>query len=374
MTRERDTKFLGRETGANFEKGIKRMNRRNFLRATGATTLTLPLAPRLSSAAQTNTGKLIKPKALRAGDVVGVIAPGTAVPDPDRLALVEPTLKFFGLRARLGKYVATGSGHVTRTVSERLDDLHAMFRDPGVSAVFCIRGGYGSMQLLDRIDYDLIRRNPKVFLGYSDITALHLAINRHAGLVTFHGPIVLSSFTDYTQQNFRRALFDARPAGKLTNPAESNALRPEHPLRTIHSGTATGQLVGGNLSLVTALMGTPYEIETRGRILFLEDVGEEPYRIDRMLTQLRLAGKLDQAAGIVFGECSECAPADYKPSFAWDATLGEVLDNILGSARVPVFTGLTIGHTADQLTLPLGVNATLNADEKTLELKEAGVV
>lgn len=350
------------------------MNRRNFMRASGTTALTLPLAPSLAFAAQTNANKLIKPRALRAGDTVGVVAPGTAVPDPERLALVEPTLRFFGLRAKLGKYVAKGSGHVTRTVSERVDDLHAMFRDPEVKAVFCIRGGYGSMQLLDQIDYDLIRRNPKVFIGYSDITALHLAINRRAGLVTFHGPIVLSSFTDYTQRNFHQALFDARPAGKLTNPTESNTLRPEHPLRTIRAGTATGQLVGGNLSLVTALMGTPYEIETRGRILFIEDVGEEPYRIDRMLTQLRLAGKFDQAAGIVFGECSECTPNDYKPSFAWDATLGEVLDNILGSTRVPVLSGLTIGHTADQLTLPLGVNATLNADEKTLELKEAGVV
>jgi muramoyltetrapeptide carboxypeptidase len=357
------------------------VNRRNFLRASVASALTLPLVPRLSastrtgaSSSQRDVGRLIKPKALRAGDLVGVIAPATSVPDPDRLALVEPTLKFFGLRARMGKYVAAGSGHVSRTVNERLDDLHAMFRDPEVKAVFCIRGGYGSMQLLDHVDYDLIRRNPKVFLGYSDITAMHLAINRHANLTTFHGPIVLSSFTDYTQQNFRRALFDTKPLGKLTNPAESNTLRPEHPLRTIRGGTATGQLVGGNLSLVTALMGTPYEIETHGRILFLEDVGEEPYRIDRMLTQLRLAGKLEQAAGIVFGECSECAPNDYKPSFAWDSTLGEVLDNILGAARVPVFTGLTIGHTADQLTLPLGVTATLNADEKTLDLKESGVI
>jgi muramoyltetrapeptide carboxypeptidase len=355
------------------------VNRRNFLRASGASALALPLvgaptvAPR-AAAAQTPADKLIKPRALRAGDTVGVIAPGTAVPDPERLALVEPTLRFFGLRARMGKYVARGSGHVTRTVSERLDDLHAMFRDPEVKAVFCVRGGYGSMQLLDRIDYDLIRRNPKVFVGYSDITALHLAINRHAGLTTFHGPIVLSSFTDYTQRSFRQALFDTRPAGRLTNPQESNQLRPEHPLRTVRGGTATGQLVGGNLSLVTALMGTPYEIETRGRILFIEDVGEEPYRIDRMLTQLRLAGKLDGAAGIVFGECSECAANDYKPSFAWDSTLGEVLDQILGSTRVPVLTGLTIGHTADQLTLPLGVTATLNADEKTLELKEAGVI
>jgi muramoyltetrapeptide carboxypeptidase len=348
------------------------MQRRNFLRAFSAGALALAAAPH-ASAAQTNAPILLKPKALRAGDTVGVIAPATAVPDPDRLALVEPTLKFFGLRPKWGKYVAHGSGYVSRSVNERLDDLHAMFRDPEVQAVFCIRGGYGSMQLLDRIDYDLVRRNPKVFLGYSDITAMHLAINRHAGLVTFHGPIVLSSFTDYTQQSFRHALFDTTPASKLTNPPEHNQLRPAHPLRMIRPGTASGPLVGGNLSLVTALMGTPYEIETRGRILFLEDTGEEPYRIDRMLTQLRLAGKLQAAAAIVFGECSECGARDYQPSFTWDSSLGEVLDNILGSARVPAFTGLTIGHTSDQLTLPLGVQATLNADAQTLELKEAGV-
>jgi muramoyltetrapeptide carboxypeptidase len=349
------------------------MRRRNFLLASGASALALALAPH-ETAAQASARQLIKPKALRAGDTVGVIAPATSVPDPDRLALVEPTLKFFGLRMRLGKYVAHGSGYVSRSINERLDDLHAMFRDPEVQAVFCIRGGYGSMQLLDRIDYDLIRRNPKVFIGYSDITAMHLAINARAGLVTFHGPIVLSSFTDYTQHSFRQALFNTKPAGKLTNPPASNQLRPAHPLRTIRPGTATGPLVGGNLSLVTALMGTPYEIETRGRVLFLEDTGEEPYRIDRMLTQLRLAGKLSAAAAIVFGECSDCGPRDYQPSFAWDSSLGEVLDNILGSANVPAFTGLTIGHTADQLTLPLGVQATLDADEKTLELKEAGVV
>ncbi len=350
------------------------MRRRNFLQTLTATSLALPLVRAAATSAQPSTSKLIRPKVLRAGDTIGVIAPGTAVPDPDRLALVEPTLKYFGLRAKLGRYVGQGSGYVSRTVNERLDDLHAMFRDPEVQGVFCIRGGYGSMGLLDRIDYDLIRRYPKVFVGYSDITALHLAINRQSGLVTFHGPIVLSSFTDYTQQSFRQALFDTKPAGKLTNPPERNPLRPAHPLRTIRAGMATGPLVGGNLSLVTALMGTPYEIETRGRILFLEDTGEEPYRIDRMLTQLRLAGKLAQAAGIVFGECNDCGPRDYQPSFAWDASFGEVLDQQLGAARVPAFTGLTIGHTSDQLTLPLGVQATLNADEKTLELKEAGVL
>src|SRR5262249_47966013 len=170
---------------------------------------------------------------------------------------------------------------------ERLDDLHAMFRDSEVRAVFAIRGGYGSEHLLDRIDYDLIRRNPKIFLGYSDITALHLAIHQKTGLVTFHGPVVLSRFSEYTQKWFRKALFEAAPIGEVANPPETNRLRPTHNLRTVRPGRARGPLIGGNLSLIATTMGTPYEIDTRGRILFLEDVDEQPYSIDRMLTQLR---------------------------------------------------------------------------------------
>lgn len=249
-----------------------------------------------------------------------------------------------------------------------------MFRDPEVSAIFALRGGYGAAQLLDRIDYDLIRSHPKIFIGYSDITALHLAIQRRAALVTFHGPVVLSRFTDYTQKYFRRALFDTEPIGVVTNPAESNPLRPAHTLRTVRPGSARGRLIGGNLTLISTTMGTPYEIETRSRILFIEDVDEEPYRIDRMLTQLRLAGKLDSAAGIIIGECQDCRPKDYKPSFNSTFTLGEIIDNILGDLKVPVLSGLTIGHTDDQVTLPEGIMATLNAGKQQLIIEEAGVV
>jgi muramoyltetrapeptide carboxypeptidase len=248
-----------------------------------------------------------------------------------------------------------------------------MFQDPEVKGVVCIRGGYGSGQLLAGIDYDLIRRNPKVFLGYSDITAMHLAIQRKTGLVTFHGPVPLSGFTDYTIEHFRKALFEKQPLGTLTNPPETNELRPKHTLRTIRGGKARGRLTGGTLSLILATMGTPFEIETRGRILFLEDVDEQPYSIDRMLTNLRLAGKLQAAAGIVFGECSDCAPRDYKPSFNSTLLLGEVLDEILGGLKAPVLSGLTFGHTPDQLTLPEGVMATLDADRGELIIEETAV-
>jgi muramoyltetrapeptide carboxypeptidase len=350
------------------------MERRSFLAGLGALMASGALkgaSARTSS--QTTSSGLIRPPMLRAGDTVGLITPATYVSDPDRLALAARTMKYFGLKMKLGRNVGRRDGYLGGTDQERLDDLHDMFRDPEVKAVFAIRGGYGSTHLLDRIDYGLLRKNPKIFLGYSDITAMHLAIQRHAGLVTFHGPVVLSEFTGFTQASFRRALFDARPPGAVTNPPDSNPLRPAHTLRVIRPGRARGPLVGGNLSLVASTMGTPYEIETRGRILMLEDVDEQPYSIDRMLTQLRLAGKLQAAAGVVFGECLDCRPRDYKPSYESTLSLGEVLDQILGKLNVPVMSGLTIGHTDDQLTLPLGVETTLDTDRGALILEEAGV-
>ena len=317
---------------------------------------------------------LIRPKALRAGDTVGLITPSSYVSDPDRLALAERSARYFGLVPKFGKNVRKRDGYLGGTVEERVDDLHAMFRDPEVKAVFAIRGGYGAGQLLDRIDYDLIRSHPKIFLGYSDITALHLAIQKHAGLVTFHGPITLSRFTPYTQTWFRKALFETTPMGVVTNPPDSDPLRPSHTLRTVRPGRARGPLIGGNLTLISTTMGTPYEIETAGRILFLEDVEEEPYSIDRMLTQLRLAGKLDAAAGVIFGECQDCHPRDFKPSYESTLSVGEVVEEILGRLHIPVLSGLTIGHTEDQVTLPLGVMAELNADKGELTIEQAGVV
>lgn len=313
----------------------------------------------------------IMPKSLQPGDTIGLITPATFVADPDALATAERTVKYFGLTPKLARNVGKRDGYLAGTIEHRLEDLHSMFSDPEVKGIFTIRGGYGSAHLLDRIDYDLIRRNPKVFLGYSDITAMHLAIQKQTGLVTFHGPVPLSAFTDYTIQHFRRALFETKPLGTLANPPETNTLRPRHTLRTIRGGKASGRLIGGNLSLIAATMGTPYEIDTRGKVFFFEDTGEQPYQIDRMLTNLRLAGKLQSAAGIIFGECSECGPRDYKPSFASTLSLGEVLDSILGTLRVPVLAGLTIGHTADQLTLPLGVMATLDADKGELTITES---
>lgn len=323
------------------------------------------------SAMQSNSKTIVRPRALRPGDTVGLITPSTYVTDPDRLELVRRTIDYLGLKAKWGANVGKREGYLGGSIQARIDDLHAAFADPGIKAIFCVRGGYGSAMLLDRIDFPLIRRNPKIFVGYSDITALHLGIHQQTGLVTFHGPVTLSRFSDYTLDCFKRALFEPKPLGVLGNPAEKNQLRPNHLTRVIRPGKATGPLTGGNLTLISTTMGTPWEIDTAGKILFIEGVDEQPYSMDRMLTQLRLAGKFRDVKGLIIGECAGCVPRDYKPSFESTFSLGEVLDNILGDLKVPVLTGMTIGHTEDQLTLPLGVSATLDTAAATLTIEEA---
>jgi len=316
----------------------------------------------------------VRPKVLKPGDTVGVIAPGTAVSNPDDQQKVKELMDFFGLKFRFGRNVLKGTGYKTRTVAERVDDIHEMFADKNINAVMCVRGGYGSGQLLDKIDYKLIAANPKIFLGYSDITAMHLAIGKFSNLVTFHGPVGLSSFTQLTVNYFRKAVFNSDPIGELINPSDKLSIHQLHPVRTIKSGKAAGKLTGGNLSLITSLMGTKYEIDTKDKILLLEDVDELPFRIDRMLTQLRLAGKLQQAKGIIFGECSGCSSNKPDAASTWDSSLGEVLDNILGDLNIPVFYGLAFGHTGDQFTIPMGVGAEMDSGNCKLTILEAGAV
>jgi len=319
--------------------------------------------------AHTEGSGLIKPKALNPGDTVGFITPATPIFDPDLLGLIKPGIESFGLKVKMGDYVGKRKPRFEDTLKGRLDDLHAMFADPEIKGIVAT-GGYGASQLLDRIDYDLIRSNPKIFIGYSDVTALHLAIHKMTKLVTFHGSPTVES--EYTQRYVKEAIFETEPVGLVTNPEKSSG-EFQAGLRTVRSGKASAPLMGGNLSLIAATMSTPYEIETDGTIFFIEDVNEEPYRVDRMLTHLRLAGKFDKVKGIVWGICSECGGLN-RTSSGFIYTLGEVIDNLLKPLGVPVLSGMTIGHTSDRLTLPLGVQATLDAENGTLDILEAGVI
>lgn len=359
------------------------MNRRNFVGSAMSGILGLSLinnqliaqeSVRSLVPEQISTDNLIKPSVLKQGDTIGIIAPSTGVSDPDDFRKAKEALDYFGLKMKIGDNVLKGSGYKTRSIEERLSDLHKFFEDKDVNAIICIRGGYGSPQILDGINYDLIRKNPKIFIGYSDITAMHLAINKLAGMVTFHGPVLLSAFSNYTIDYFKRALFSTESIGIAENSKEKNTFREVFPTRTIVAGKAQGRLIGGNLSLICGTLGTPYEIDTTGKIFFIEDVGEEPYRIDRMLTQLRLANKLQSAAGIVIGYCKDCNSDGLQPSRIWDPSLGEIIDNIVGKLTIPSFYGLTIGHTSNQITLPIGVMAELDAEARTLNITESGVV
>ena len=305
--------------------------------------------------------KLIKPPRLKPGDLVGMITPASNVPPEmaeESYAKLARNMEALGLRYRLGGGVRKYPGYIAGPEEARLADLHDMFADPEVKAVFCVRGGFGSPHLLDRINYDLIRRHPKIFLGYSDITAMHLAMHQRTGLVTLHGPAWNRELTPFTLGHLKHVLFDGGPIGKLPVAAE-------HEVKALVPGTARGRLVGGNLTLIAALMGTPYELDTRGAILLIEDVGEDPYRIDRMLTQLRLAGKFDGVAGIVWGACHQCV-SKTNPRYELD----DVYARVFAKLRVPVLSGLRFGHTDDQFTWAYGVRAALDAGRGELTIEE----
>ena len=314
---------------------------------------------------------MIKPRALKAGDTVGLIAPSSYIFDVWRIEEVAPRLAALGLKTKLGANVRARRGFLAGTEDQRLADLHGMFSDPEVAAVFCLGGGYGTERLLDRIDYNLIRKNPKIFIGYSDITGLHLAFGRLERLVTFHGPVAVASLPPWTLEGFKKALFTPAPIGLVENPPEDDPLAPRFPRHTIVPGKGRGQTVGGNLTLISTTMGTPYEIETKGKILLMEDVGEAPYRIDRMILQLGLAGKLAEAAGIVWGTCTDC-DSNTNSSFELSLSMSEVLDDMLGKLGVPSMAGLVFGHTREKSTIPLGVEAELDATAKTFTILESG--
>jgi muramoyltetrapeptide carboxypeptidase len=314
---------------------------------------------------------LIKPPRLKQGDVIGLIAPAGHTSDKSIEASVRH-IEALGFRVKLGRYLREVYGKYAGEPLMRVADLNAMYLDPEVKALWCIRGGSGAISLLKHLDYELIRNHPKILLGYSDITALHLAIHRHAGVVTFHGPVASSTPSDYSNEHMLAVLTDPQPNYTI-HMAPANARHaleePHYAVRTVHGGVATGPLIGGNLSLVSALAGTPYAADFRNSILFLEEVNEEPYRIDRWMTQLDLAVGFDKAAALMIGICDKCGPDSDDVSLTLDQTFDLHLDPL----RIPAVTGYSIGHIRNQFTVPVGVRATLDTEQQTLTLLEPAV-
>lgn len=344
--------------------------RRQFLAASGA--LAALGAGALPASAHSEAGggprPALKPPRLRVGDRIGMINPARAAFRSEPVEVQAEALEAMGLVPVKGENFYKRRGYLAGTDEERAADINAFFADPSVRGLMGI-GGWGSARVLPHLDYDLIRANPKPVIGFSDVTALLVGLNARTGLVTFHGPhprIV------YSADFFQRVLFSGERV-VFRNPEEikdDETVQTRERVATIRGGKARGRLVGGNLTVLSAIVGSPYVPSFEGAILFLEDVREEPYRVDRMITQLRLAGLLDQLAGFVFGRCSDCDPGESYGSL----TLEEILDDHIAPLGIPAYRGAMIGHIRRQFTLPLGISAEIDADAGTIELLEPAVI
>ncbi|MCC7467171.1 MAG: LD-carboxypeptidase [Saprospiraceae bacterium] len=346
------------------------MNRRTFFKI-GSMAAVLAGLPRVNAMPNLlEKPRLIKPRRLQSGATVAVIAPSSP-PREEKLIKGLENLRGFGFNLVEGKSLRAQNGHLAGTDAERLADLHWAFQDPAIDAIWCIRGGYGAGRLLPSVDYALIKQHPKPLIGYSDITALHVAIHQETGLVTFHGPVAAGEYPEDTTAWWKSVLMEPQlPLEIKANQAEVALLPVEFQPFTITPGTASGTLTGGNLALLAAMTGTPFAPVFRNKIVFLEDVGEQPYRIDRMLTQLLQGTDLMEAAGIALGVFNECLP---KPG-SFSLSLQDTLRDRLGNLGIPVAYGIPFGHVDHQATLPYGIKARLDADNQALTLLEQAVV
>jgi muramoyltetrapeptide carboxypeptidase len=303
-----------------------------------------------------------------------MVAPSAAPNEPERIRFAIDTIESLGFKVKPGAHLYDREGYLAGSDAARADDLNAMFADDDVDAIWCVRGGYGASRILPALDYALMQRKPKALIGYSDITALHVAIHRHAGLVTFHGPVAFRAFTPYSLGELKRVLWTGETPVRLGGPPPFNRTEGrvdwENRVATLMPGKARGRLLGGNLCLMSHLCGTPYFPDLRGAILFLEDVEEAYYRIDRMLTQLWLSGALAGVAGVAFGKFTNC---NSSPFFLQNRPLDDILAERCRALGVPAVSGIMVGHIEDQTTLPVGCLAELDADAGTLTLLEPGV-
>jgi muramoyltetrapeptide carboxypeptidase len=316
--------------------------------------------------------KLLKPERLCFGDTIGIVAPASAPQDPKSVDRAAAALERFGFKPKLAKNVRARLGFLAGTDRERATDLMAMFADKSVQGIICLRGGYGAARILDRLDFEVIRRNPKILSGYSDITSLHSALAKKVNLISIHAPMLNGALADpkvpeFTKKSFFKTVMAAQPAGSICDGY------PEKTVSILRRGFAEGRLVGGNLSLLCASLGTPFAPSFKNKILFFEDVSEKPYRLDRLLTQLLNAGVFSQVAGVAVGVNSHCEEASANPSGEYRQSGADVVKERLSSLKVPVVIGLPFGHVDLNATIPVGVLAQLDARRGDLIITESAV-
>jgi muramoyltetrapeptide carboxypeptidase len=304
------------------------------------------------------------PLRLHPGDTVGLIAPASSDDEPMHLETAQATVRGMGLVPKLGRHVSDIWGYFSGTDKDRADDIHAMFADDSVRAIFSIRGGWGSARLLPLLDWDLIRAHPKLLVGSSDVTALHLAIAAKAGFPSIHAPNVSNRWEAVSWNSLWRLAFTGETP-VLGEVAEADRAADRWRITTLRPGKAQGRLLGGNLSVLTSLVGTPWLPDFEGAILFIEDVGEPEYRIDRMMSQLALSGLLGKLSGVIFGQCMRCNAN--VPNYA-GFTVPDILGQYLTPLGVPAFSGANIGHIANQLSLPVGAQVEMDAEVGTIRV------
>lgn len=345
------------------------LTRRHFLQLAATTSaLALPF-----KATKASDRSFIKPPRLKPGAVVGIISPASATFVQEELDIVVDAVRGLGLVPKLATHVRDRYGYLAGTDIERAADINQFFQDPQIAALLPIRGGWGCSRILPYLNYQTIRQNPKIIIGFSDITSLILGINAQTQLVTFHGPNGLTSWRTTQTEYFRRVLF----AGELVTFANSKdgddadrLMQVKNRIQTITPGKARGRLMGGNLSVLSGIIGSPYLPNMAGAILFLEDTGENIYRLDRLMTHLKLAGVFDFLAGFIFGQCPGCTPdADYG-----SLTLEEVVWGHIQPLKIPAFYGAAIGHLENIVTLPIGLDVEMDATKGAIAMLEPAVV
>ncbi len=339
------------------------MKRRSFIQALSALPALAGAVPALAASdnpdALTRALDVVRPKGLQTGSTVGIVCPASAASATDVQDFVSLCQRW-GVKVKLGRNISRRSGYLSAPDADRAAELMGFIEDPAIDAVVCARGGYGVMRILPMLDFSAIRHSNKIIMGFSDITALLIAVQQLSGIVTYHGPVASSTFDEFTVDSLKRTVASDDNRSVQFKDARLTTLRP---------GLAQGRLTGGNLAMIVSTLGTKYEIDTTNAILFLEEVNEEPYRIDRMLTQLWLAGKLQSCKAVALGNFRDCQARGTSitgPSY----TLEQVLEQRIGSLGVPAVYGLPIGHVRSKLTMPLGITAELDATNKQLRFLE----
>ena len=349
------------------------MNRKKFITSLTAASIGATVLNPLSfpKSQPPDDSPLVKPPRLKFGDKLGLVAPGSYISEEELNESIK-NLNDLGFDVTYSKDILLQDGYFAGTDKDRAKDLMEKFTDKNVKGIVCARGGYGCSRILHLLNYNSIRSNPKVLIGYSDVTALLYGIYQQAGLITFHGPVGTSTFNEYSVNNFKKVLMNPERTETFEN-SKSGSDENVYGVTTLVGGKRKGRLIGGNLSIMVSLIGTRYDVNYSRKIIFIEEVGEEPYRIDRMLTQLIEAGKFKYASGIMMGIFKDCELKTKNPSFKKSFSLMDVLKDRLSNLKIPVIYGMSFGHVNDKFTIPFGALAELNTENQTFTLLEKAV-